>query len=1138
MLRIKRASAGSGKTYELAKFYIKLLISTKQPGFKRQLLKEVSFKDSLSSIMAVTFTVKATAEMKQRIVEKLADLASADNPALSEADLKGIDYLDEFIGDFRSNRFEIADLSRRALRALLLNYSDFKVQTIDSFFQSILHTFVYEASLDDNFNMEIDTDMVTTMGFGAALDDLSEDASAEFLFWLKKMMSEKSGGNKWNVFTRDDSSNSLYSDLIKEAKNLDKEEYQQLKDGLFNYFESLEVPFREVVDKIDRANLLVWKPFHDDRREKALILKELLEREGLSEADLKRGAKSLMEASVREFDIERISPPSSQIEGRKAKSGFSLSAKAADALEKASPGGSSTRDIDAAFSAWAEANNRFYDAFQPRSTGVMTWLEYRALIPKLMIVLEIARRKEAYLKATNSLQISDTAHILSKIIGDDDAPFVYERMGSRLDHFLIDEFQDTSAMQWRNFRPLIDESESHGHDNLIIGDAKQSIYRFRNADSSLISNLENQFSDVVYYTQETEPDDLSAQNTNYRSKRAIVEFNNYVFGSIVDLEAGGTPLFTSKVREVYSDCRQAFPKGKGGPEGFVDVLFYQKAKKEGDSPDDEGDGLTSQPGFASLPERIMELRGRGYRFRDIGILVRSHTQGMAAVSVISAYNSSHPEAPVPVISEEDLLVSSALSVKIVVQALEMAAHGMKVRTKANPVIADPVDEGKLFRLLRSLNTLALPSVVEAVIGQFVPRSLRSTEAPFIAAFYDAVLDYCMGRPGDIGSFLKWWRQKSGSLSITSSEESDGVRIQTIHKAKGLEYDCVIIPMADFEFVPPWYFSEWRWVPVDSSVEGFEALPDFLPVVTRSSLASSAHAGEYVDFREEFALDELNKMYVAFTRAATELYIYVPFAQKDSVKAGGTLRALLVEDPENELVSQGRYSVEADSENRIEVRYGSPSSPAEILKEQLKRDQKALEKKTEVLRLSSYEAPERWRDEVEGEDSRSLLFHNDRPLKTIVHPDGSEEEIDPRAEGTLKHRILQMVNVPDDLDKALLRMKTEGLVSDAQVEEWGRMLKEAIESVADRGWFARDVRVFNERPVLMGGRKKVPDRFVVSPEGDAVIIDYKFGEDEEKYEDQIQGYAALLRAMGRFRSVSAFLWYVPQGKIVPVGTLIE
>lgn len=1135
MLRVKRASAGSGKTYQLAKTYIKLLITTKSQGHKRLMMKDESFREALSSIMAVTFTVKATAEMKQRIVEKLADLARADKA--DEEERKEIDYLQEFIDDFRSNPYEIADLARRALRTLLLHYSDFRVQTIDSFFQGILHTFAYEASLDDNFNMEVDTDFVTAQGFSSTLDSLSENTAEprrrdQTLHWLRQLMDgEVTKRRRWNVFARHGTENSLHGKLLKEAGNLEKEDFKTIREELTDYFDALERPFHEVVEEVERANTEQFRACHERRRAAARRLVAALAAAGLTEDDIyfKRGAD--LRAALKDFNPTEPDLPTKDYARGAGDSLFSLSGDAQKVMKKRMKIDPSvaglTAEIDAAFDEWFEANHEYTELDKE---GWNTWKAYRSMLPSLMMVLEIAREKEAFLRSTNTLQISDTNTILASIIDKDDTPFIYERTGTRLNHYLIDEFQDTSAMQWANLKPLLDESEATDNENLIIGDAKQSIYRFRNADHTIITGLERQFGNVVHYTGENEPKDKTKENTNFRSKRRVVEFNNHVFSHLPAMQED---TFSDTARTVYSDCVQAIP-GKRFEEpaqGYVEMVFYRKRKAEAGSDDDTQDDAELQPGFAELPARILDMRARGYRFRDIGILVKSHKQGKAAVGVIGKYNRANPGNPIPVISEEDLLVSSALSVRLIIHALETAAKGAPYRTKENPVVSDPVDVKELTDLLRSLQSLSLPSVVEAVIDRFVPRGRRDAEAPFIAAFQDMVIDYSASHSSDIGSFLKWWKLKGATMSITSPEDSDGVRLMTIHKAKGLEYKCVIIPCGDFSFVPDPKKLEWRWEAPAEAVRKREPLPPYLPVETKTELLQTAHRDDYKKYLDEFALDELNKMYVAFTRAAHELYVYLPVAsgKGGATKASGLLMRLFGEEaPEETFLSEATVTESRGGEYEDTViSYGSTATREQVEEERRRKAEKAMGKSSpapETLALERYDV---------SADRDSLRLQDGNPLKTIVHPDGRVEEIDPRAEGSLKHRVMQMVERPADLDKALRMMRVEGLVSKSRMEEWGRQLREAIDSVADRGWFAPDVTVLNERAVVESGRRSRPDRIVVTPDNDAIVIDYKFGVPEPDNKKQVREYVDLLKRSRRFRTVRGYLWYVASGDIVGV-----
>ena len=1153
MLRLKRASAGSGKTYELAKTYIKLLLTAHADGDRgRQLRSEASLRDALSSIMAVTFTVKATAEMKQRIVEKLAALAKADTATPEE--LKKIHYLEEFRDDMKLTVADIARMARKALRVLLLHYSDFRVQTIDSFFQGILHTFAYEAGLDDNFNMEIDTDLVAAVGLDSALDSLtsgSDDTPGlkETLYWFRREMEGALSKRKWNVFARKDDSDTLYASLIKESRNLEKERYHDLREEMAAYFATAGADFSKRVKAVDDANFASWEALHEARRDAARAFLRALEGAGLHSKDIRGGSDKRLLASLGDIRRDNYVPfekKDKPIAEAADKPMHSLSGDAQKKLKTLIAEGKVDADtifrLDTTYDAWVKANNDYLETWRGEDAlQLKTWLQYRRMIPRLMIVLEIAARKEEYLNATNSLQISDTNHILRDIIDGEEAPFIYERMGSRLDHYLIDEFQDTSRLQWGNLLPLLLESDANSHDNLIIGDAKQSIYRFRNADYRLIGEVASEnFSKIVDYTTEHEPKRKGASSTNFRSKRRVVEFNNFLFSRIPDLTStkpeSGEKLFSEDVREIYSDCVQDVrPRGEEYAEGYVEVVLSPPPEKEeAEAEGRRGRTSLAETGYRELPERILGLRERGYRFSEIAVLVKSHEHGTAAMSVISRHNAEHPDRAIPVISEENLLVSSAFSIKLIIRALEMALDGPGNTVAPNPVLSEPIEREELMETLRDLPSPALPSVVEAIVERFVPPVRRNAEAPFIAAFQDAVIDYSTNRTSDIGSFLKWWKRKGRALAITSPEDSDGVRLQTIHKSKGLEYKCVILPQDAFSFVPWRDHVEWRWVNPSDVVAEAGLLPPWLPIETRETLKETAHADVYATYCEEHALDDLNKMYVAYTRAANELYVYGRWNPKGPAdNADGALARLLIElgeddTPEGAELPGGRVRVTVDEETgRHTITYGKPATPEEIKYERDKEERERLKEQKEQQMMETYKT----------NSDRKLLKVRDgsRLLKVPVHTAEGEEEFDPRAEGTLKHRIMQMVVRPSDLRKALLEMKTGGLVSAARVKEWGDELARAIESVADRGWFADDVRVISERPIM---RKEDylprPDRVVVTPAGDAIVIDYKFGEDKKaEYHRKVALYARLLRESGAYRSVSAYLWYVSTGEVEPV-----
>ena len=409
MLRLKRASAGSGKTYQLAKTFIKLLLTIKLPGKKRRLRSKEELSEALRSIMAVTFTVKATAEMKQRIVDKLAALADADSKSGDE--LKKIDYLEELIEETNSpsksvTKDDIAYVAKDALRTLLLHFSDFKVQTIDSFFQSVLHTFVYEANLDENFNMELDTDYVSTIGLDAALDAIiSADrrtGDPEILFWLRQIIGKGKTSSSWNVFAKREGRYSKYSGLIKQAKNLDQEDFQNKRNRIENYFLNLKGPFREVVKLVDEANMAPWISLYEARKKAAMTMVEELDRCHLDISAISRNPAGKLKESLADFDIETlvsekpaIPKPGKDCSGTKFLSG--VGKDRFKEVKRTYPDitDSSLDGLRSAYLDWSAACKEIVETYANPVEGkaLKTWLAYLQMMPEMMLVLEIAKQK-------------------------------------------------------------------------------------------------------------------------------------------------------------------------------------------------------------------------------------------------------------------------------------------------------------------------------------------------------------------------------------------------------------------------------------------------------------------------------------------------------------------------------------------------------------------------------------------------------------------------------------------------------------------------------------------------------------------------------------------------------------------------
>ncbi len=1151
MLQLQRASAGSGKTYALAKKYIWCLITISEEGCPARFRTKAEIIDGLPRILAITFTNKATNEMKQRIVDKLAALARFTGEG------KHPDYLDEFTDELGCDPARLAEACASALSVLLNDYSDFKVSTIDSFFQTVLRTFAYETDLNDTYQIELDNDYLAASALDVLFDDINHRRNPRAEYWLSLIMERdvKKGG-AWNVFRRSTSSNSTYRQLLDAIKKLDNEDFKVVRESLHDYLgrrEDLPGLYRGFSRRINGE----LRRLHSEAVAKARSLESLFAARGLN---LKTDGRANLASQLGRImaSSHDVTPNAKFIDWSDGKPAVKILKKATKKSPEIYPCDAATAgeltlaatDAYAALGEWLG----YLD-----SPAVRHWRAYDRLFPYLGLILEVQEYIRVLLETGNLLQLGETNSILRRIIGEDDTPFVYERLGTRLNHYLIDEFQDTSRLQWHNLRPLLCESESRDNYNLVIGDAKQSIYRFRNADPSLIT-------DVVPrdFPNRVPEGDMRRENTNWRSRRTIVEFNNLFFrrlSSLVPNDGSGAADLT----RLYSNTVQ-YPRHRER-EGYVEIRFLN-----GDTPvptDGNDDG--NAEGYPHLPPLLSRLRRRGYRWRDMAVLVSTHVQGSAAIDSIVAYNASLPEGeePIEFISEESLKVSSARSVRMVVSALEALDNARDPKRLFNfyalqhPDLdsADilrryfpkngrpPEGDSPLDEMVAGMQTVSLPALTDEIIRTFVPAAMRDSEAMFLAAFQDLVLGFCEGHAADVSSFLEWWRVKGEKTPVSSPEGTDAVQIMTIHKSKGLEFRCVVLPEANQPLRASDRNPEWRWVNPSAVLDPDRQLPPFLPVLTDKSIADTDHEGELRTYHDLYTMDKVNQYYVAFTRAVDELYIFtaLPKQRKNeesetgrNYNLGGCLKHILwpaereaaervetldlpeeqEENPEEAELLLPRGMIKAGYGANGELSCITVGSPCEVVgfgEEDEKR-----------FMLDEYAV---------GRVGFEIKYRSSGLLSAEKGSDDEEEDpeyeldLDPRSEGNLMHSVLENVRTAADLSFAVLKMQTKGLFTRQRGNEIREYLERALERETVRDWFSPGWRVLNERDILQQGkRNRRPDRILMSEDGSrVVIIDYKFGAVPKGnvHRRQVAGYVGALRAAlgatGLRPALSAWLW---------------
>lgn len=1131
MLTRQLASAGSGKTYTLARQFIRFLISIQPEGEPRRLRTDKELRDAAPHILAITFTNKATAEMKDRIVSKLADLANAGNSVKP-------DYMKDFVKEFNVTPEKISHACSVALDYLLNDFSNFNVTTIDSFFQSVLRTFAYETDLNDNYTVEIGTDTLSALGMESTLTGITaestSDAASEAIVKLLMKVNHDSNTSGWNLFQRRETRNSAFSNLIKTFKNIDNDRFREESNNLYDFFIAEDpkrlVTLYETLEKRSEKPLdEAWQRTHDA----AIHLKSLFEDNGLDlnthgrrnlSAHVKRALNTDWRSSYRDIAILSL-PQSADI-----KTFYKRTEQ-----KKLDKNVELTQQI-------TECGCEFYDAFgefrqltdDPKGKYA-NWKIFKPHLPALGILLIINKFIRNYTSEHNLVQLGDTNSILNDIIGDDDTPFIYERLGSRLDHFLIDEFQDTSRMQWNNLLPLLRESESKGNENLIIGDAKQSIYRFRNADSSIITDsVPELFADSL-----RDAGNRPEENTNWRSELRIVQFNNLLFHYL-------TSCLGESFEELYSNTVQ--PPHLKEERGYVKIHLIPKGNSQKSQEDD--DEYADKEFIASIhPGRIVaDLRRRGYRFRDIAFLVRKNEEGESVIKALIDYNNSlEPgEEKIEFVSEESLKTDSSVAVRTIVAAMQSINSGapfMKPEFPSSKMVEQEkgveatIDLGEM---LRTMQSVALPALVEAIAEKYVSPELLRDEAPFIAAFQDEIAQYCESYPTDIASFLKWWSERSKKSAINSPEDTDAVRVMTIHKSKGLEFDCVIVPCLAVEFNKD-RSSTWNWVkPVNVWGDDIK-LPDVLPLTIGKNLENSYYSDILEKFRINENVDNLNATYVALTRAVKELYVFMPVpknfnleeAEKNKSNTLATKmfnlckgQAKIMESIPEEL---SRYMPPEDGLQEVEPGVFTLGAKEERVETHcVEKSGKPLK----TYRINSSVPLLQFRETDE----------NDAEMPSTL-PEAEEGEYisdEAREEGNRFHSVMAYITDYTDLTSALNKARRRGIIDDAWIFRNREFLEKAIESVADRGWFAPGLRVLRERSIVLRSRDgeeirmKRPDRVVITPDNRAIIIDYKFGSARPSHRKQILEYARLLsEGMHGISGTECYLWYMSEGVVKEV-----
>lgn len=1089
MLTVYKASAGSGKTFRLAIEYIKHLIIS---------------PDSYRGILAVTFTNKATGEMKLRILSQLYGLAHGlpDSKAYMGVLLDELTQLQErepFTRERVDSRF-IARRAAEALTRLLHDFTFFRVETIDKFFQRVLRNLARELDLARNLRVELGGQDVVHGAVDSWIDSLQGQDSQ--MGWIMDFVNSTMDDNqRWNIIggIKQFSEMLLSDDYKRHARALtaalDDKGYAALTAALWQCRRGLSARYNAV-----------------GRR-----LLAIMGENGLGEKVLLQGSRgivafinqmatvSLGEMKVSKYAEQALNPDDVEAVAW-------ISPKKPAALRQACR--------DALRPAFLTAMEHFDDD-RRLYASVATTLEH---LPKLRMLRAIQDEMSRSNAEENRFLLADTQTLLSSMIDGSDTPFIFEKIGSRLRNIMIDEFQDTSSVQWANFKVLLSDCMSHGHDCLIVGDVKQSIYRWRSGDWRLLNALGRETAKgdgaAAFPAAKVRVEPLKV---NRRSSVRVIRFNNAFFTQAVldvcgEIAKHSSPEEVAMVSDAYGDVSQDYPDAKAET-GHVEMRLLPPEAVREDT-------------LSIVADTIVRLVGAGADVNDIAIIVRNNNVIPDIVrycTTACAASGDSRLSDLHFVTDEAYHLDASVAVCVIIDALRCLADPHDSVAKARLSLAyqrhvlrseaqrtELLDDQRLpqgfIEGRRELYAMPLYQLCEELYRLFDIAALPGQGA-YVCAFFDALADFLQRYVADIAALLDYWDDTMHEKKI-ETPDTGGIRILTIHKSKGLEYQHVIVPFCDWE-LEKHSSSSILWCVPPADTAPMNRLPAIPISYVEKNMSGTVYEPDYWHEHMQNMVDNLNMLYVAFTRAVSNLFV---IGRKR--KAGNdNCRYKLLEDVLPDVAaalgaafadgtfSYGDICVEArkESETTANVFLGT------------------AERHDIEVRTGTHTPQFR-----ESNESRDYLAQD---------AEGGRQAFINL--GTAIHRLLAAIATPADIPAALRAMEMEGLfdghsVTAADVE---RRVRDGIARPDIAQWFADGWRLHNECTIVDYDadtdtvREHRPDR-VMTRGSEAVVVDYKLYTLCPAYHDQVRRYMRLLRHMG-YRRVTGFLWAVMSGKVEQV-----
>lgn len=1040
------ASAGSGKTYTLVKEYLKIILKSPRD-------------DAYKNILAITFTNKAVKEMKTRIVDSLSAFAKPE----AERTYKMNELLDTIGQEIDRLPQDLHAKSKRIIKTLIHNYASFDISTIDKFTHRVIRTFAHDLNLPTTFEVSLETDRLLQEAVESIIAQAGEDEVLTQLlvdFTMEKTDDDKS----WDV-TYDFMN---ISRLLVNENN--RNEIAVFKETSINQFVEIKQKIKETLRNLEEeVKTIANESF------------QIIQSRGLNDTSFNRKTvynyfKKLTEGA---FGLNETVLKYLEEGNRYAKSVPQSEKNAVDEIAPLLTENYLKIKI-------LTEKLLFHDAFLKNITP-------------LSLLSTIDQTLSKIQEEQNVLSIAEFNAIIHEEIQNQPAPFIYERMGERYRHFFIDEFQDTSQMQWENLIPLIDNAlvseELSGERGslMIVGDPKQSIYRWRGGKAEQFIALGKDKNPFVNPDKKTHHLD-----TNYRSYTEVIHFNNDFFKFL------SSSFENPDYQELYRDYSGQKVNDKKG--GFVSLQFIpNKATDES-----EEDWNKTDVYLEKMNETIQDVLTQGFTFGEIVILTRKRDQGVAVANFLTQQN-------IPILSSETLLIQSSTDVQVLISLLKFLNNGQDVEAKAHFLyflskriethlpshdfivqgLACPTEmelEGWLQQFdvsisFQNIRKKALYEATEILISKFI-RPEKSNA--YLQFFLDIVLERELRSQAGVSDFLEFWSQNGHKYSIPSPESSNAIRIMTIHKSKGLEFPVVIFPFAEEKYSNSPKDKIWL-----NTFEDEIGLPKALVNNTQSvAQFGEAAATVYQQKRQEELLDNINILYVALTRAEEQLYMIssMNINVKEEIAPNNMSTFFLGFINDKQMFNPRQYEYQFGVKKKISkaIEIVSQVKPIHLLTSTMPVD---------AIKIAKREA---------------LMW-------------GTNQE-DAIEFGNILHEIMSNVHTLQDVPQSVEIAIETGLITQNQKSIFSQMIHEIVSNPQLSSFFDEKYKSWNEQTLLRKhGKPLKPDRMVEVGPQTMWILDYKTGKPAMSHQNQVNEYAQVIKEMG---------YDVPRKTLVYLGSQLE